>query len=312
MHNKNSFLGSFYAILAGFLYGFLGYFGASLMQEGLSIPNLTFWRFALSAICLIPLLLFYKNEHSKNIKQCLLMVSFGAIFYCISPLLFFMGSRHIGTGLSMVLFFCYPAVVMVVETLKKKKRFEKKYLLSICTIFIGISLLVDYQSFNFNVWGISLSLLSGVFYALYILGSQNIALPSLLATFMVSCGCSFTTFISALLDQSFQIDLSFRAWMLVIGFGIFSTAIPILLFLKSLQYISGTKASLLSVLEPVFVVILGVWLLSEDIHMIQYVGIIFILSGAFLSMIKSPAVSKQEEHSVISSNHLTENKEGFN
>ena len=66
--------------------------------------------------------------------------------------------------------------------------------------------------------------------------------------------------------------------------GIICTALPILFFLESLKYISSEKASMLTVLEPIFVVIFGVILMHEPITFIQIIGIITILLGALLTL----------------------------
>ena len=57
---------------------------------------------------------------------------------------------------------------------------------------------------------------------------------------------------------------------------------PILFLLEAMKHISSDKASLLSVLEPVCVVIIGMLLLDETLTALQVVGIIAVLGGALL------------------------------
>ena len=54
--------------------------------------------------------------------------------------------------------------------------------------------------------------------------------------------------------------------------------------LYSLKYISSERASILSVLEPVFVVIFGVILLGETLHPWHAVGVVFVLLGAMITL----------------------------
>ena len=63
-----------------------------------------------------------------------------------------------------------------------------------------------------------------------------------------------------------------------------ATVIPILLMLYGLKYISSEKASILSVLEPVFVVIFGILLLGESLRFLSAVGIVLILAGALMTL----------------------------
>ena len=66
--------------------------------------------------------------------------------------------------------------------------------------------------------------------------------------------------------------------------ALISTALPILLLLEAMKYISSTKASILSVLEPLFVVIFGVILLDEQISLAEGCGVVIVLAGAMLAL----------------------------
>jgi drug/metabolite transporter (DMT)-like permease len=278
-------LGALYAIIAGFLYGFLGFFSIKVMQEGISIPDMMFWRFLISALFIAPFLVIKKVYLKCSAKEAVKALFFGAAFYCLSPIFFCLSSRYISTGLSMVIFFIYPLVVMIVNWLFYKQKISKIYYLALFAILVGMLFLVDTQTLSFNLTGILFSVLSGVFYAFYIVGSKNNKINPLFSTFMVSIGCSLTAFVFALLDKSLQLPSTSFVWMHLLGYGVICTAIPILIFLESLKYISSEKASILSVLEPVFVVIFGVILLDETINSSQGLGIVFILAGAIITLI---------------------------
>ena len=49
--------GSLYAIVSGLLYGFIGYFGLSAMNGHLSASNMLFWRFLISSIIILIILI---------------------------------------------------------------------------------------------------------------------------------------------------------------------------------------------------------------------------------------------------------------
>ena len=61
-----------------------------------------------------------------------------------------------------------------------------------------------------------------------------------------------------------------------------ATALPIVFFLAGIKYISASKASVLSVLEPVATIAIGVILLAEPITYPEIIGTILILVGTII------------------------------
>jgi len=285
--------GSFYAIASGLCYGFIGYFGISLMDEGLSVFNMLFWRFLVTTLFMLIMLIPQYRILLKSFKESLKALFYGMILYSSSGILYFISSQSIGTGLSMVVFFIYPAIVMLFNVIFYKAKISKIYYFAFSMILIGMVLLVDTHKFMLDVFGIVLGILSAILYAFYIIASKDLNISSTLSTFMVSLGCMLTCLISALIDSSFYIPSGFNNWVDISSMALICTAFPILFLLEGLKYISSEKASILSVLEPVFVVILGIILLNEKVTGIRIIGIVIILSGALMTLL--PNKSKINE-----------------
>ncbi len=265
--------------LSGLLYGLLGYFGTRLLETGLSVYTMSFWRF-LGSFLLALFLIFFTKENKGSIKQHLNILFIGAIFYTAPGILFFMASPLIGTGQAMVIFFIFPAFVMILNRIFYKEAIKNRYLWSFLVIIIGLILLVDLSELSFDLMGISLSLLAAFFYAIYLFLSAKSRLSPISSTLMVSLGCAMTALILSLLDQTFVMPTSTESWAYIVGIGILCSAVPILLMLHAMKFISSDKASMLSVLEPVFTVIFGVLLLGEVMNISNVIGILLILAGA--------------------------------
>lgn len=157
------------------------------------------------------------------------------------------------------------------------------YYLAILIILFGMVLMVDLDA-SFNLWGMVLAIASAFFYACYIIGSKRNLLSPNMSTFMVCLGCTVTSFFVSFFNHSFVVPASITVWAHLFGIAIIATVIPILLLLYSLKYISSAKASILSVLEPVFVVIFGVLLLGEKIQLWSVVGMVLVLAGAVMTL----------------------------
>jgi drug/metabolite transporter (DMT)-like permease len=272
--------GVWYSVSSGLLYGLLGYFGISLMRTGLSIPNFSFWRFFASLMFLLILMVMKKHKVMGPPKQLMLAFFNGAIFYSAPAVFFFMASQLIGTGQAMVIFFTYPAFVMVLNWWFLGQRILPYYFVSFAIIFSGLSMLVDVGEVSFDILGIGYSLMAALAYGAYVFLSKKIQLSPLSSTFMVSLGCTVAFLAWTVGEGSFMVPTSERQWIFVAGIGILCSAVPIILMLEALKYITADKASILSVSEPVSTVILGVVLLDEIIRINTVIGIVLTLVGA--------------------------------
>jgi len=286
-------LGYIYAMSSGLCYGFIGYFGKILINAELSVHNMLFWRFFVATIIMLIIivpkyqLIFQSYIESLKIFIC------GLILYSSSAILYFISSEYIGTGLAMVIFFIYPAIVMLFNVIFDKQKLDNIYYLSLLFLIIGIICLVDITQFKFDFIGILISLIASFSYALYIFLSKKIKISTNISTFMVSSGSMLTCLFVAIFDDSFYVPKDLNIWINIIYMASICTIIPILLFFYSIKYITSEQASLLSVLEPVFVVILGILFLNEKITIMQIAGIIITLSGAIITIIPKKSIKNK-------------------
>jgi len=285
--------GSLYAVISGLCYGFLGYFGVNLMNADLSVTNMLFWRFFLAALFMLPIVVLqYKNIFS-SFKENLKIVFYGMAFYSTSAIAYFIGSKYIGTGLTMVVFFIYPAIVMLFNCILYNAKISKMYYLAFSMIIIGVVLLADLQELELDFLGIGFGILSALCYACYVVGSKRSNVSPVASTFMVSIGCMVTCLIFSCLECSFFVPTYSNNWINIVGMALVCTALPILLLLEGLKYISSEKASMISVLEPVFVVIFGIILLGETVSNMQIIGTVTVLSGALTALFSKNVISQK-------------------
>ena len=272
--------GILYASLSGMLYGFLAYFGMTIMSEGqMSISNMLFWRFLLTTIAFLIVLIPAQNVKFEG-RQILYAFG-GSFFYGACAALYFFASEYIGTGLAMVIFFTYPTIVALLNWFFHRYKITLFYYISFILTAVGIFLLSDGESITFDFYGIFLAVLAGISYSFYMLITKKQAhnLHPILSSFIISVGNSVLFLGMALFDHSFFIPTVPFVWANILGVSLIATVLPLFLLLISLKYINSTKASIVSVLEPVVTVIIGVVLLSEALSWTQIVGIVIILAG---------------------------------
>jgi drug/metabolite transporter (DMT)-like permease len=222
------------------------------MGSGLSVFNLSFWRFFVSFLFLLAVFICQQHKNLSSLREHAKAFVCGALFYSAPSTLFFIASQYIGTGQSMVIFFSFPAFVMVLNRFFFGHAIKRQFVISFALIVAGLVLLIDMKDISFDMVGIGLSLLSAVSYAFYIVFGKSIKLAPLNSTMMVSLGCALMSLLLAFFDNSLAMPVKSSQWLNLLGLALICTAIPILLMLESLRHISSSRASLLAVLEPVF------------------------------------------------------------
>lgn len=278
---------SLLAAIAATLYGFLGYLGTLFIQDKMSISCMLFWRFFIAslwmgAFCLKSKTRKQMHYYSKDILINLFFL--GAIGYACSSAFFFLSAQYTGTGLAMVLFFSYPIMVGLLDWIINRNSLRPSHLSIFLFMIIGLVMLRDNSPETPDEFGILVGLLSAVCYGLYIIGSKKLTnkkLNSNLSTFFVCLSASFIFLVYSLSSHQFSFPkASWQSYLTLLTLGIFITAIPIQLILEALKSISSMRTSIISVLEPIVTVIVGVSLLHEVISQSQLLGAILILCTA--------------------------------
>lgn len=92
--------------------------------------------------------------------------------------------------------------------------------------------------------------------------------------------------IFSLIHGSFVVPNAGETWFNIFCLGAFCTALPIMLFLKGLQFIASEKAAIISMLEPPMLILVGYLLLNEKVTAIQFLGIMIIMISTLIILTK--------------------------
>lgn len=278
--------GTVLVALSGTLFGLMGYLGTQILNYQFSIANMLFWRFLLASFFIFVSLFYAKKRLVKPSSSLALIkiILFGAISYSGGSVFYFMASEYTGTGVAMVIFFSFPIFVTLFAWFLGGWRMNLIALCSLLAVIMGLLCLKGAGSESLNLTGLLLGMLAAFSYAVYVYGSQfNIkSIDSRLLTFLVCFGNTILFLIVSVYTNTFVVPSSFSLWLYICALSLLATVLPIQFMLDGLKYISPIKASILSVLEPVVTVLIGIILLGESISTIQSIGIIIVLLGAIL------------------------------
>jgi drug/metabolite transporter (DMT)-like permease len=286
---KKTVQASLLIAISGILYGFLGYLGTTILREDISISTMLFWRFFIAAGWILLFILVKHAKASPNNyptrRNLLNMFMLGAIGYAGCSGFYFLSSEYIGTGLAMVIFFSYPIMVALGSWMIHRHKLSPAVLLTLTTMTVGLFLLRDSAGDKLNWIGIVFGLINASCYAFYLIGSKHLStatIDSNVFTVMVCVGSAAIFLLLSLTSHTFVIPVTFKSWIYLLALGILATAVPIQLMLEGLRYVSSVRASIISVLEPLVTVIVGVILLAESITSLQILGAILILGSTLL------------------------------
>ena len=276
------------AIISAICYGMNPLGALFLYEEGLNVNSVIFYRFIFASILLAIFMLIKKDSFYLKFKEIILLALLGLLFG-ISAISLFNSFLYMDAGLASTVLFIYPIFVAIIMALFFKEKNSIITILSIIFAFLGVVLLYESDGANVSNFGIFLVIVSSLCYAIYIvIINQYLKISALKVTFYSMLFCTITILIHSFFDSSLNIMplINFNMWFYTIFLALVPTIISLLFLIKAIQLIGSTSASILGALEPLTAVLIGVYVFNEKITFWLVIGIVFILFGVLLIVLK--------------------------
>ena len=277
------------AIISAICYGMNPLGALFLYEEGLNVNSVIFYRFIFASILLAIFMIIKKDSFYLKFKEIILLALLGLLFG-ISAISLFNSFLYMDAGLASTVLFIYPIFVAIIMALFFKEKNSIITILSIVFAFIGVVLLYESDGANVSNFGIFLVIVSSLCYAIYIvIINQYLKMSALKVTFYSMLFCTITILIHSFFDSSLNIMplVNFNMWFYTIFLALVPTIISLLFLIKAIQLIGSTSASILGALEPLTAVLIGVYVFNEKITFWLVIGIVFILFGVILIILKN-------------------------
>lgn len=276
--SKNAIIGYPAGVITGITYGLNPLFGMPLMQNGVSINSILFFRYTIAVAILGAFLLCTKQRFKVSAKQAGILLILG-VLYSSSSIFLFEAYNYIASGLATTLIFLYPVLVAIIMVFLKVVPSWPVWL-SIFATFIGVIVMTQSSSGEaINPVGILLSLGSAFVYALFIViinRSKVIAtISNSLLTFYALLTGSII-FLGKIMFANAGITTGiegYAAWGNLIGLAILPTIISTATLAIATRNIGATKASVLGVFEPITAILVGTLVFGEALTTNIVVGI---------------------------------------
>ena len=249
--------------------------------DSLSPLNVLVCRAVLSLpFFLIPMIRFEWNSvnKSKVFKYSFL----GAILYVSSSIADFIGLLYISASLERAVLFTFPIYVFLLSSDLSRITFSKVVL--IVSTVLGLAIMFNPTVDNHlidTLIGISLVLLSAIFWALFIIYSKR-AVSNISPTIFTSTYMCITT---VLLLFGFIIDsknfttfltLQTHTMIYLVFLAIFCSIIPSYLMSFGLKKINASLAAVISAMGPIVTLGLDVVILNHNLALNEIIGAIIV------------------------------------
>lgn len=281
--------GYFYAIISAVIYGCMPLMSKYVYADGVNPLTLVFLR---NTFSLLPLgALAYRQKKTLKIPLKLLpAVSVIAISgCCVTPILLFSSYQFIPSGTATVFHFAYPAVVMLAGILFFRQKAQLVNILCVLLCVTGIGLFYT-PGQPLDLTGSALALSSAVTFATYILllsRFDSSKVSGFLFSFYITLISSITTFIICLLTNSLSLPTTALGWGVCVIFSLSVSAGAVVLFQQSAFLIGSERVSILSTLEPITSILIGVIVFQEPFGLRLIIGTILVLAASIIIVLFS-------------------------
>ena len=289
-HSHQSWLGTIQIITAAICWGTLGIFSTYLNQIGFSGWQVTILRIVTAAFIILAMLpTLWPHLIKLQPKQWLGLAMQSLIGVLGMSVCYFFAVSYVGAGPAVALLYTAPVFSLLFSKfLLSESITRKSVLLALMAVFgVGLTMLGEQAKVN---WGILLGLSAGMCYSLYgVLGKRamHYAHPAPLVFFtsiIISAG------VLLLLPETYNtydqlLDLPLMTWGYVLGLSLLGTVVPFGLYMKALEKLPATRASVFTIFEPLTAIALAMLLLHQSLSWIQYLGVALILLAALLNAV---------------------------
>lgn len=281
---KNNLIGSIEILIAGIIWGFIGYFVKELSELGATSSLITFFRvfFAFVFAFVVALIMYGPKAFILTRAQlfwCFLdgILTQGIFNYCYSICV-----EKSGVAIAAVLLYTSPVFNAIISYIAFKEKLGFKRNLILLLNIIGCVVAATALDFSFktvSIFGLFMGLMSGLTYgASPVLGKYANKNPNLFV--VITYNELFATLFVLLFLKPFNNQQIFIPKMLIYGimYGVLITGIAYVFYYDGVKRM--TELSIVPVIASIEVVVaafVGILIYREPLNIINYIGIFIVI-----------------------------------
>ena len=275
--------------IAAATYGTNPIFAIPLYNDGMDANSVLFFRYIL-AIPLVALMMKMRGRSFAIRKKEILPVISMGLVVGLSSLTLFESYNYMGAGIASTMLFVYPILVAIIMAVIFHERLGLLGALCIFLAVGGIFMLYNTgEGTSLSITGVMFVFLSASSYAIYLVYVNHSLLKdmaTLKLTFYVLIFGLLIFFTISKGGSELTVPSRWYMWFNLLGLAVLPTAISFYCTTQAIMYIGSTPTAILGALEPLTAVVLGIVLLQEPITLRIVTGMIMIIAGVSLIIIR--------------------------
>ncbi len=287
-------MGVVFILISGAAFGVLPWFARIAYGHGAEPLGLLTARFTLAAIGLIVIrLIAQRGVPWPKRPLAIQLFLLGACGYAVQSSFYFFGIQRMDVSLATVIFYTYPVMVVFASWIVFHQRPSRQIVLCLTVVVFG-AVLTAGQVKTGSLTGVLIMLAAAGWYTCYILVASKIThkAGALTSLTLVMIGAAVAHLAAWPVHQS-SLPNDSIGWTAALGAAFISTIIGMGFFFAGVARIEPGEAAVLSTMEPVVSIAIGVIALNESLTTIQIVGALAVLTGVTLVAQLSRASEKK-------------------
>lgn len=290
MTQWNKITGVTYAVVSSTTFGLIPLFTISLMAVGVSSPTILCYRFLLAAVAMAAIM-FFTRRSFRLAPDEVAVVALLAVLYASTAILLLESYKCIPSGIATTIHFLYPLAVTLTMAWVFKERISSTIYIAVALSLVGVALLAwgNHTEGNFRR-GVSFALLTVVTYAAYIVGvmrSRASRVDSIVLTFYVLAFGALLFLLYAMATSGIEAVHSAASWRDLIMLALVCTVLSDYTLILAIKRIGSTRTSILSSMEPLTAVVVGVVYFGERIDTTSVVGLLLVICAVVVVIVQS-------------------------
>lgn len=284
-------------------YGMLATFVKMAYKEGYTTAEVTLSQFTIGVIGLLMISMFSnrqtaasRTEAAAGIKQpsnwkSLLKLMIAGTAMGLTSTFYYLSVQYIPVSVGIVLLMQTVWMGVILEMILHKRRPGNRKIISVLIIIAGTILATNLlkSSVSLDWRGLGWGMLAALSYTITVYASNGIALhlPAVRRSlYLVLGGLIIIMLIfNTSLNTNFSYDIFWR-WGILLS--LFGTILPPLLFTMGMPLTGVGLGTIIAAVEIPVSVLMAHFLLKEPVNVLQWTGIVMILSAVVLMNIEKP------------------------
>lgn len=247
--------------------------------------QIVFMRTGIGSVLLV--LLFVLSQRKTAIlknKMDVMYIALSGVAMGFSWIFLYEAYSQVGVGVSSLLYYCGPVIVMILSPLLFKERLTAQKIIGFIIVLTGIFFVNgNMAKESVNVNGLICGGIAAVMYSLMVIFNKYAEKIAGIEKSMLQLLASFLTVaLFTCAKGGLTMCISTCDWIWVLILGLINTGMGCYLYFSSIGALPVQTVAICGYLEPLSAVVLSVLILNEVLLPVQIAGAVLIVCGALI------------------------------